>query len=157
MSCWPYHREGRRPPARPRRRFPSGKTFPSWKPDAIVDPDAHAAGASHPGMMHLVVCGLSGTGKTFLLEALGQLAVEKGVHVAWCTLDDLRGLVRRHGGWLRQQCHRTDQIGKCYEQAVKERQLRALANIHPDLSAGVAAGPGLPAPGIPVGRSTCRP
>ncbi len=45
---------------------------------------------------NLVVCGPSGTGKTFLLEALGQLAVEKGIHVAWYTLEDLGGLVRRH-------------------------------------------------------------
>jgi DNA replication protein DnaC len=45
---------------------------------------------------NLVVCGPSGTGKTFLLEALGQLAVEDGLHVAWFTLEDLGGLIRRH-------------------------------------------------------------
>ena len=43
-----------------------------------------------------MVCGPSGTGKTFLLEALGQLAVEQGLHVAWFTLEDLGGLIRRH-------------------------------------------------------------
>ena len=32
---------------------------------------------------NLVVCGPSGTGKTFLLEALGQQAVEQGLKVAW--------------------------------------------------------------------------
>jgi hypothetical protein len=37
-----------------------------------------------------------GTGKTFFLEALGQLAVEQGLHVAWFTLEDLGGLIRRH-------------------------------------------------------------
>jgi DNA replication protein DnaC len=43
-----------------------------------------------------VVCGPSGTGKTFLLEALGQAAVEAGRHVAWFTLESLGVLVRRH-------------------------------------------------------------
>ncbi|MFC0003795.1 catalase [Micromonospora siamensis] len=38
------------------------------------------------------------------------------------------------------------ELGKCYHQAIKERQLRALANIDPVLCAQVAAGLGLPAP-----------
>ena len=45
---------------------------------------------------NLVVCGPSGTGKTFLLEALGQQAVEAGLKVAWFTLEDLGVLLRRH-------------------------------------------------------------
>jgi catalase len=40
----------------------------------------------------------------------------------------------------------TFELAKCFEQAVKERQLVALANIDPDLCAQVAAGLGLPAP-----------
>jgi catalase len=40
----------------------------------------------------------------------------------------------------------TFELGKCYEQAVKERQLRALANIDPVLCQQVATGLGLPAP-----------
>ena len=40
----------------------------------------------------------------------------------------------------------TFELGKCYEQAIKERQLRVLANIDPELCAQVAAGLGLPAP-----------
>ena len=43
-----------------------------------------------------MVCGPSGTGKTFLLEALGQAAVETGKHVAWFTLESLGVLIRRH-------------------------------------------------------------
>lgn len=43
-----------------------------------------------------MVCGPAGTGKTFLLEALGQQAVEAGMHVAWFTLESLGVLVRRH-------------------------------------------------------------
>ncbi len=38
------------------------------------------------------------------------------------------------------------ELGKCYEQAIKERQLLALANIDADLCAKVAAALGLPAP-----------
>lgn len=40
----------------------------------------------------------------------------------------------------------TFELGKCFEQAIKERQLQALANIDPVLCGGVAAGLGLPAP-----------
>ena len=40
--------------------------------------------------------GRPGTGKTFLLEALGQHAVEHGLKVAWFTLEDLGVLLRRH-------------------------------------------------------------
>ena len=40
----------------------------------------------------------------------------------------------------------TFELAKCFEQAIKERQLLALANIDPDLCAQVAAGLGLPAP-----------
>ena len=40
----------------------------------------------------------------------------------------------------------TFELGKCYEQAIKERQLQALANIDPVLCQEVATGLGLPAP-----------
>ncbi len=40
----------------------------------------------------------------------------------------------------------TFELGKCYEQAIKERQLLALANIDPELCSRVAQGLGLPAP-----------
>src|SRR4051812_7543334 len=40
----------------------------------------------------------------------------------------------------------TFELGKCYEQAIKERQLLCLANIDPVLCAEVATGLGLPAP-----------
>jgi catalase len=38
------------------------------------------------------------------------------------------------------------ELGKCYEQAIKERQLQCLANVDPVLCSEVAAGLGLPAP-----------
>ena len=40
----------------------------------------------------------------------------------------------------------TFELGKCYRQEIRERQLRCLANIDPVLCAQVAAGLGLPAP-----------
>ena len=40
----------------------------------------------------------------------------------------------------------TFELGKCYETAIRERMLQVLANVDPDLSAGVAEGLGLPAP-----------
>jgi catalase len=40
----------------------------------------------------------------------------------------------------------TFELGKCYEQGIKERELMVLANVDSDLCAQVAAGLGLPAP-----------
>ena len=76
---------------RARAGFPTGKTFAAWDPDAVVDPGTHPAALRTLEWVHrrenLVVCGPSGTGKTFLLEALGQQAVETGLHVAWFSLE----------------------------------------------------------------------
>ncbi|QES47259.1 catalase HPII [Streptomyces venezuelae] len=44
----------------------------------------------------------------------------------------------------------TFELNKCYEQAVKERTLKVLANIDPQLCEQVAAGLGLPTPGATV-------
>jgi DNA replication protein DnaC len=80
--------------------FPTGKTFDAWDPDAssIPLPTQHALRPLEwvHRRENLVVCGPSGTGKTFLLEALGQHAVEQGMRVAWFTLEDLGVLLRRH-------------------------------------------------------------
>ena len=53
----------------------------------------------------------------------------------------------------------TFELGKCYEKAIKERQLRALANIDPVLCAEVAVGLGLPAPDatLPIADATPSP
>ncbi len=80
--------------------FPTGKTFQAWQPEAssIPAPTQQALRTLEwvGRAENLVVCGPSGTGKTFLLEALGQAAVEQGKKVAWFTLEDLGILVRRH-------------------------------------------------------------
>ena len=80
--------------------FPTGKTFDAWKPDASSIPHPTQQALQTLEWVHrrenLVVCGPSGTGKTFFLEALGQRAVEKGLKVAWFSLEDLGALLRRH-------------------------------------------------------------
>ena len=80
--------------------FPTGKTFHAWDPQAssIPAPTQQALRTLEwvSRRENLVVCGPSGTGKTFLLEALGQHAVEQGLKVAWFTLEDLGALLRRH-------------------------------------------------------------
>ena len=80
--------------------FPTGKTFDAWESDASSIPKPTQQALRTLEWVHrrenLVVCGPSGTGKTFLLEALGQQAVEAGLHVAWLRLEDLGVLLRRH-------------------------------------------------------------
>ena len=80
--------------------FPTGKTFQAWQPEASSIPAPTQQALRTLEWVHrrenLVVCGPSGTGKTFLLEALGQHAVEQGLRVAWFTLEDLGVLLRRH-------------------------------------------------------------
>ncbi|GAC1611223.1 MAG: IS21-like element IS100kyp family helper ATPase IstB [Mycobacteriales bacterium] len=80
--------------------FPTGKTFEAWQPQAssVPAPTQQALRTLEwiGRRENLVVCGPSGTGETFLLEALGQLAVERGLKVAWFTLEQLGVLVGRH-------------------------------------------------------------
>jgi DNA replication protein DnaC len=80
--------------------FPTGKTFAAWddKLSSIRKPTLSGLRTLEwiRRRESLVVCGPSGTGKTFFLEALGQLAVEAGMKVAWFRLEDLGVLVRRH-------------------------------------------------------------
>lgn len=72
--------------------FPTGKTFDAWQPEVSSIPAPTQQALRTLEWVHrrenLVVCGPSGTGKTFLLEALGQQAVEEGLKVAWFTLED---------------------------------------------------------------------
>jgi DNA replication protein DnaC len=80
--------------------FPTGKTFAAWDAALSSIPAPTQAALRTLEWIgrreNLVVCGPSGTGKTFFLEALGQAAVEGGMHVAWFTLEQLGVLVRRH-------------------------------------------------------------
>jgi DNA replication protein DnaC len=80
--------------------FPTGKTFDTWDPNlsSIPTPTQTALRTLDwiGRRQNLVICGPSGTGTTFWLEGLGQLAVEAGLNVAWFSLENLGVLVRRH-------------------------------------------------------------
>jgi hypothetical protein len=80
--------------------FPTGKTFAAWDEGASSIPAPTQAALRTLEWVgrreNLVVCGPSGTGKTFFLEALGQLVVQAGKKVAWFSLESLGTLVRRH-------------------------------------------------------------
>ena len=88
------------PPAAYEAAFPTGKTFATWDQglSSIPAPTQTALRTLEwiGRRENLVVCGPSGTGKTFFLEALGQIAVEAGLKVAWFSLEELGVLVRRH-------------------------------------------------------------
>ena len=95
--------EGRERSATATRRgaagFPTGKTFSGWDESACSIPrptqDALRTLEWIRRRENLVVCGPSGTGKSYFLEALGQAAVDAGLKVAWFTLESLGALVRR--------------------------------------------------------------
>lgn len=80
--------------------FPTGKTFASWDPGLSTIPLPTQQALRTLEWVHhrenLVLCGPSGTGKSFFLEALGQQAVEEGCKVTWLNLEQLGTLVRSH-------------------------------------------------------------
>lgn len=80
--------------------FPTGKTFDIWDASLSSIPAPTQQALRSLEWIHrkenLVVCGPSGTGKTFFLESIGQAAVEEGMRVAWFTLEQLGVLIRSH-------------------------------------------------------------
>jgi len=88
--------------------FPTGKTFSSWDEAACSIPVATQAALRTLEWVgraeNLVVCGPSGTGKSFFLEALGHAAVEAGRKVSWFSLESLGVMVRR--------CRADDSVSK---------------------------------------------
>lgn len=138
--------------------FPTGKTFDAWDQARSSIPDPTTAALRTLEWVgraeNLVVCGPAGTGKTFLLEALGQLAVEAGMKVAWFTLESLGVVVRRHRGddtvtkaiarILRAQIVMVDDIGllpvgpdaaeglyRLVDAAYERRSIAISSNLHP--------------------------
>ncbi len=85
---------------RRKARFPSGKTFHTWRPERSSIPAATQAALRTLEWVdraeNLVVCGPSGTGKSHLCEALGHAAIDAGRTVVWFSIEDLGALVRRH-------------------------------------------------------------
>jgi DNA replication protein DnaC len=79
---------------------PDTETFDTWDPAAssIPAPTQQALRTLEwiGRKENVVICGPSGTGKTFFLEGLGQQAVEAGMRVAWFRLEDLDALMRAH-------------------------------------------------------------
>jgi DNA replication protein DnaC len=80
--------------------FPTGKTFESWRDNASsIPPSTQQALRTLEWVRraeNLAVVGPSGTGKSHLLEALGQTAIDDGLTVAWFDIETLGRLVTRH-------------------------------------------------------------
>jgi DNA replication protein DnaC len=85
---------------RSQANFPAGKTFHVWDEQRCSIPAATQRALRTLEWVDrhesLCVCGPSGTGKSHLCEALGQLAIDTGRTVAWFSIEDLGALVRRH-------------------------------------------------------------
>jgi len=143
---------------RTRAGFPAGKTFAAWDRalSSIPAPTQAALRTLEwvQSRENLVICGPSGTGKTFLLEALGHQAVEAGRHVAWFRLEQLGALVRRRraddsvtkaiGRILRADLLAVDDIGllpvgadaaeslyRLVDAAYEKRSIALSSNLHP--------------------------
>jgi DNA replication protein DnaC len=85
---------------RRRAAFPTGKTFESWREGASTIPPVTQQALRTLEWIrraeNLAVVGPSGTGKSHLLEALGNAAIDDGLTVAWFTIETLGRLVIRH-------------------------------------------------------------
>ncbi|MEU6789151.1 ATP-binding protein [Nonomuraea angiospora] len=85
---------------RQRAAFPTGKTFHIWNECASCIPSPHSDhcapwnGSAAAKTSASAV--LPAPAKAISLNALGQAAVDAGMTVAWFTIEDLGGLVRRH-------------------------------------------------------------
>jgi DNA replication protein DnaC len=85
---------------RRRAGFPTGKTFDTWRETASsIPPPTQQALRTLEWVRraeNLAVVGPSGTGKSHLLEALGNAAIDDDLTVAWFTIESLGRLVTRH-------------------------------------------------------------
>lgn len=138
--------------------FPTGKTFEVWKEADSSIPIPTQRGLRTLEWIEraeaLCVCGPSGTGKSHFLEALGQAAIDRGMNVAWFSLESLGTLVRRHraddsmaraiGRILKAQLVVVDDIGllpvsadaaegfyRLVDAAYEKRSIAVSSNLHP--------------------------
>ena len=85
---------------RRRAHFPAGKTFDTWTESrsSIPAPTQRAVRSLEwvTRAENLVVAGPQGTGKSHLLEALGHHGIDRGLTVAWFSVEDLGTIIRRH-------------------------------------------------------------
>lgn len=80
-------------------RFPSGKTFQSWREhDSSISLATQQALGTLEWISrseNLALAGPSGTGKSHFLEALGHQAIDAGLKVSWFTLETLTQTITR--------------------------------------------------------------
>jgi DNA replication protein DnaC len=85
---------------RRRAHFPAGKTFETWIESRSSIPAATQRALRSLEWVsraeNVVVAGPQGTGKSHLLEAIGQHAIDHGLTVAWFSVEDLGTIIRRH-------------------------------------------------------------
>ena len=80
-------------------KFPTGKTFSSWRPEESSIPEATQNALTTLEWVHrrenLAVSGASGTGKSHFVEALAHAAIEADLRVLWFTLETLTQTVNK--------------------------------------------------------------
>ncbi len=85
---------------RRRAHLPVGKSFDTWDSRRSSIPEkTQKALASLEWISrseNLAIAGPSGLGKSHMLEALANRAIDAGHSVAWFSIEDLGALVRRH-------------------------------------------------------------
>jgi DNA replication protein DnaC len=85
---------------RKKARFPAGKSFDTWTESrSSIPANTQRSLRSLEWVSrseNLVIAGPSGTGKSHILEALGQEAIDRQMTVAWFSIEDLGAVVRRH-------------------------------------------------------------
>jgi DNA replication protein DnaC len=100
---------------RRRAGFPTGNTFDTWRDTAsTIPPSTQQALRTLEWIRraeNLAVVGPSGTGKSHLLEALGNAAIDDGLTVAWFGIESLGRLVTRHRA--------DDSVAKAVNRALK--------------------------------------
>src|SRR5665647_2925679 len=119
--------------------FPTGKTFQAWLPEASSIPAPTQQALRTLEWVHrrenLVVCGPSGTGKTFLLEALGVLlrrhraddtvtkAIARVLRADLVVVDDI--------GLLPVASDAAEGLYRLVDAACEKRSVAISSNLHP--------------------------
>jgi DNA replication protein DnaC len=122
---------------RARAAFPACKTFQAWdeRLSSVPAPTQAALRTLEWVSRHenLVVCGPSGTGKTFLLEALGQAAVEAGQHVTKAISRILHAelVVVDDIGLLPVGPDAAEGLYRLVDAAYERRSIAVSSNLHP--------------------------
>jgi DNA replication protein DnaC len=125
--------------------LPAGKTLKAWEEDRTSIPKATQQALRTLEWVgqaeNLCLAGLSGTGKSHFVEALGHHAIDKGKTVAWHTLESLAALMRRHraddsvakaiGKLIRADLIVIDDVGLLPVAPYEKRSIALTSNIHP--------------------------